>query len=173
MLSTLNMLECLRFCLLVLLSCYWTYFYVFTLCVMVQESVQTLSTCPSQERSVTMYYLCLKELVHRNDLSSSPISSAAANQSTELVDLKLISWNLNSFLLTLFFLLGEQWMVLFSSQSAQGWVLSTSGSTTLGCKGWAGTRHPLTPGFNSMLSPLQLSHKYSGGLKYGVLLNKK
>lgn len=144
---------------------------MFTLCMMVQESVRTLGMCPSQERSVTIYYLCWKELVHRNDLSSSPISSAAANQSTELVDLKLISWNLNSFLLTLFLLLGEQWMVLFSPQSAR--VLSASGSTALGCKGWAGTRHPLTAGFNSMLSSLQLSHRYSGGLKYGVLLNKK
>lgn len=108
----------------VCLSCYpgsWSYqpcFYVFTLCVMVQESVQTLSMCPSQQRSVTMYYLCWKEFVHRNDLSSNPISSPAVNQSTELVDFNRLKSELLFPALCL--PLGEQWMVLFSSQSAQG-----------------------------------------------------
>lgn len=128
LLSTINTLECLRFCLFVLLSWILALSTLF-LCVyllMVEESVRTLGMCPSQERSVTIQYLCWKELVHRNDLSSSLISSPAANQSTEVVD--LISWNLNCFFLALFLPLGGQWMVLFSPQSAQGWVLSTSWS---------------------------------------------
>lgn len=74
---------------------------------MVQESMQTLSVYLSQETSVTRYYLCQKDLIHCNDLSSSPVSSPSADQRTKSVDLKLISWNLNSFLFVLLLLLGK------------------------------------------------------------------
>lgn len=138
---------------------------MFTLYVMVQETVRTLGACLSRERSVTGYYLCWKELIHRDDLSSSPVSSAA-DQSAESVDLKLISWNLNSFLFALLLLFGEWRTVLFSPQRAQEQMLSASGLQLWGAGGDQAPAQPSPAGPSSLLGPLHLSHKMSRGFKY-------